>query len=85
MKILRNIAIILTILFFVWFGISWIEITSQNLDFNNPTILSSWNLFNILCQFNSQLFSFPKILPLCRPLSKQAINLLLAYGNKKCC
>ena len=49
MKILRNIVIIITILFFVWFGISWIEVTSQNLDFNNPTILSSWNLFNILC------------------------------------
>ena len=49
MKILRNIAIIITILFFVWLGISWIEITSQNLDFNNSTILSGWNLFNILC------------------------------------
>lgn len=48
MKTIRNILIFITILFFIWFGISWFEITSQNLDFENETILSSWNLFNLL-------------------------------------
>jgi hypothetical protein len=48
MKILKNILIFITILFFIWFGISWIEILSQNLDFENNTVLSFWNLFNLL-------------------------------------
>lgn len=48
MKILKNILIFIVILFFVWFGISWLEILSQNLDFENDTVLSFWNLFNLL-------------------------------------
>lgn len=47
MKILKNMAIALTILFIMWFGFSYVEILSQNLDFNEPTVLSFWNLFNI--------------------------------------
>lgn len=47
MKIFRNIAIIITILFILWFIVSYIEITSQNLDFENETILSNWNLFKL--------------------------------------
>lgn len=47
MKTLKNLAIILTILFILWFIISYIQIISQNLDFKNPTILSFWNLFNL--------------------------------------
>ena len=47
MKIIVNILTIIAILFLVWFGISYFEITSQNLDCNNPTVLSSWNLFSL--------------------------------------
>ena len=47
MKILRNIIVFITILFMIWFVISYLEITSQNLNFNNPTVLSNWNLFNL--------------------------------------
>ena len=50
MKIIINILTIIAILFLVWFGISYFEVTSQNLDGNNPTILSSWNLFSLLIQ-----------------------------------
>ena len=48
MKILKNIVIFITILLVIWFVISYFEITSQNLDFNNPTILSNWNFFNLI-------------------------------------
>lgn len=48
MKIFKNIVIFITILFLIWFTISYLQITSQNLDFNNPTILSNWNLFKML-------------------------------------
>lgn len=50
MKIIVNILTVIAILFFVWFGISYFEVISQNLDCNNPTILSSWNLFSLLIQ-----------------------------------
>ena len=48
MKILKNIVIFITILLIVWFVISYFEITSQNLDFNHPTVLSNWNFFNLI-------------------------------------
>jgi hypothetical protein len=47
MKILRNIAIIISVLFILWFIVSYIQITSQNLDFENETVLSNWNLFKL--------------------------------------
>lgn len=47
MKTLRNIAIIVTILFTVWFIVSYIQITSQNLNLDAPTQLSNWNLFQV--------------------------------------
>jgi hypothetical protein len=47
MKILRNIAIIILVLFILWFIVSYIQITSQNLDFENETVLSNWNLFKL--------------------------------------
>lgn len=53
MKIFRNIAIIISVLFILWFIVSYIEITSQNLDFENETILSNWNLFKLFIQFIS--------------------------------
>ena len=58
MKIFRNIAIIITILFILWFIVSYIEITSQNLDFENETILSNWNLFKLFIQFISFSWGF---------------------------
>ena len=48
MKTLRNIAIIITIVFMVWFIVSYIQITSQNLNFDTPTQLSNWNFFQLL-------------------------------------
>ena len=48
MKTLRNIIVVLVILFFVWFIVSYLQIISQNLDFENSTILSNWNFFRIL-------------------------------------
>lgn len=47
MKILRNIAIVISMLFILWFIVSYIQITSQNLDFENETVLSNWNLFKL--------------------------------------
>ena len=47
MKIIKNLTIIISVLFLLWFGISYIEILMKNLDYDNPTILSFWNLFNI--------------------------------------
>ncbi len=80
MKIFRNIAIIITVLFILWFIVSYIQITSQNLDFENETILSNWNLFKLFIQF----ISFSWVLPLCKPLNGQVINFKLAYGLKQC-
>ena len=48
MKILKNIIIFITILFLIWFTISYLQITSQNLNFENETILSNWNFFQLL-------------------------------------
>ena len=50
MKILKNILIFITILFLIWFTISYLQITSQNLNFDEPTILSNWNFFKLLIQ-----------------------------------
>lgn len=47
MKILKNIVIFIVIIFMIWFAVSYLQITSQNLDFNTPTQLSNWNLFQI--------------------------------------
>ena len=47
MKILRNIAIVISVLFILWFIVSYIQITSQNLDFESETVLSNWNLFKL--------------------------------------
>lgn len=47
MKTFEKILTIITILFLTWLIISYIQITSQNLDFNTPTQLSNWNLFQI--------------------------------------
>ena len=47
MKTFEKILTIITILFLTWLIISYIQITSQNLDFDTPTQLSNWNLFQI--------------------------------------
>lgn len=47
MKTFEKILTIITILFLTWLIISYIQITSQNLDFNTSTQLSNWNLFQI--------------------------------------
>lgn len=47
MKIFRNIAIVISVLFILWFIVSYIQITSQNLDFESETVLSNWNLFKL--------------------------------------
>ena len=47
MKIFRNIIVIISVAFILWFIVSYIQITSQNLDFENETILSNWNLFKL--------------------------------------
>ena len=43
MKIFRNILVVISIAFFVWFGISYFEILGKNL--NGNVVLSCWNLF----------------------------------------
>jgi len=48
MKTLRNLVVILTVIFLVWFAVSYCEILTQNLDFENPTVLSNWNFFNFI-------------------------------------
>lgn len=48
MKTLEKILTIIMILFLAWIIISYIQITSQNLDFENETILSNWNFFQLL-------------------------------------
>lgn len=47
MKIFRNIIVIISVAFILWGIVSYIQITSQNLDFENETILSNWNLFKL--------------------------------------
>ena len=47
MKILWNIITVISVIFLIWFGISYIEVLTQNLNCNSPTILSNWNLFTI--------------------------------------
>lgn len=47
MKILRNIIVVITLIFILWGIVSYIEITSQNLDFESETVLSNWNLFKM--------------------------------------
>ena len=47
MKIFRNIIIVISVLFILWGIVSYIEITSQNLDFKSETVLSNWNLFKL--------------------------------------
>lgn len=47
MKIFRNITIVISVLFVLWGIVSYIEITSQNLDFESETVLSNWNLFKM--------------------------------------
>ena len=50
MKIFRNIIIVISVLFILWGIVSYIEITSQNLDFESETVLSNWNLFKLFLQ-----------------------------------
>ena len=47
MKIFKNIIVIISVAFILWGIISYIEITSQNLDFESETVLSNWNLFKL--------------------------------------
>lgn len=47
MKIFRNIIVAITLIFILWVIVSYIEITSQNLDFESETVLSNWNLFKM--------------------------------------
>ena len=47
MKIFRNIIIVISVLLILWGIVSYIEITSQNLDFESETVLSNWNLFKL--------------------------------------
>ena len=53
MKIFRNITITITVMFILWFIVSYIQITSQNLNFEHETVLSNWNLFKIIDVFTS--------------------------------
>ena len=53
MKIFRNIAVTITIMFILWFIVSYIQITSQNLNFETETVLSNWNFFKIIDVFTS--------------------------------
>lgn len=53
MKIFRNIAVTITIMFILWFVVSYIQITSQNLNFETETVLSNWNFFKIIEVFTS--------------------------------
>lgn len=50
MKIFRNIIVVITLIFILWGIVSYIEITSQNLDFESETVLSNWNLFKMFLQ-----------------------------------
>lgn len=50
MKTIEKILTIIMILFFAWIIISYIQITSQNLDFDSETILSNWNFFQLLSE-----------------------------------
>lgn len=53
MKIFRNITVAIIVMFILWFIVSYIQITSQNLNFETETILSNWNLFKIIDVFTS--------------------------------
>lgn len=46
MKIFRNIIVTLSVIFLLWFVISYIDITSQNLSGN--VVLHNWNFFGLL-------------------------------------
>ena len=46
MKTIDTIIVVLGIMFFLWIGLSWIDVIADNLSFN-PTH-SAWNLFNLL-------------------------------------
>lgn len=50
MKTIEKILTIIMILFFAWIIISYIQITSQNLNFDSETILSNWNFFQLLSE-----------------------------------
>lgn len=39
--------VVASVFFLAWFFCSWIEITAQNLNIDEPTILSAWNLFSV--------------------------------------
>lgn len=47
MKIFRNIIVAIAVIFILWFIVSYIQITSQNLNFDSETVLSNWNLFKL--------------------------------------
>lgn len=51
--------VVASIAFLLWFGVSWASIMFQNLDMDEPTVLSSWNLFSFIGQERGQspLFS----------------------------
>lgn len=51
--------VVASIAFLLWFGVSWASIMFQNLDMNEPTVLSAWNLFSFIGQERGQspLFS----------------------------
>lgn len=51
--------VVASIAFLLWFGVSWASIMFQNLDMDEPTVLSAWNLFSFIGQERGQspLFS----------------------------
>ena len=40
-------------IFLIWFGISFIDVVIHNTNLDGGTILSTWNLFEIILQFSS--------------------------------
>lgn len=57
-NIFRIIFYTLATLFLIWFGISYIEVLFQNTDCTSPTVLSNWNVFEVMSKFfECQLFA----------------------------
>ncbi len=46
MRIFRNIIILITVAFLVWFMLSYFEVNMENIK-PTPTELSNWNLFHL--------------------------------------
>lgn len=40
--------VVASIVFLLWFGVSWASIMFHNLDMDESTVLSAWNLFSLI-------------------------------------